>query len=264
VTDWRGRVAIVTGAASGIGRACAERILELDGSVVAVDLAPIQWLAARTDLAQRSRVVVGDVTDAALNARAVDIATEFGGVHALILNAGLASNGTIDGLDMATFDRVIDVNLRAVVLGVRAGLPALRRAQSPAIAVTASVSGLGGDPNLWAYNAAKGGVVNFVRAAALELGRQGIRINAVCPGPIHTGMTAAISQAPVHEELRRHIPLGRWGEPAEVAAVMVFLVSPAASFVNGAIVPVDGGVFAGSAQFTPWGETIHAPDRSSR
>ena len=261
MTTWRGRVAIVTGAASGIGRACAERILDLGGSVVAVDLAPMQWLAARTEIAPRSRAVVGDVTDAALNASAVEIASEFGGVHAMLLNAGLPANGAIDGLDMATFDRVIDVNLRAVVLGVRAGLPALRRAQHPAIAVTASVSGLGGDPGLWAYNAAKGGVVNFVRAAALELGRQGIRINAVCPGPIHTGMTAAISQSPVHEDLRRHIPLGRWGEPAEVAAVLEFLVSPAASFVNGAIVPVDGGVFAGSAQFTPWGESISSEPR---
>ena len=74
-------------------------------------------------------------------------------------------------------------------------------------------------------------------------------------------MTAAISQSPVHEDLRRHIPLGRWGEPAEVAAVLEFLVSPAASFVNGAIVPVDGGVFAGSAQFTPWGESISAEPR---
>jgi len=78
----------------------------------------------------------------------------------------------------------------------------------------------------------------------------------VCPGPIHTGMTTAILQTPVHEELRRHIPLGRWGEAEEVAAVLAFLASPIASFVNGAIVPVDGGVSAGSAQFTPWGPAI--------
>lgn len=106
---------------------------------------------------------------------------------------------------------------------------------------------------MWAYNAAKGGVVNFVRAAALELGREGIRVNAVCPGPTHTGMTAGVLQSSMHEELRRHIPLGRWGEAHEIAAVLTFLASPVASFVNGAIVPVDGGVFAGSAQFTPWG-----------
>ncbi len=139
------------------------------------------------------------------------------------------------------------------MLGVRAALPALRKADRPAVVVTASVSGLGGDPGLWAYNTAKGGVANFVRAAALELGREGIRINAVCPGPTHTGMTADIRQSPVYDELRRHIPLGRWGEPEEIAAVITFLGSPAASFVNGAMVPVDGGVFAGTGQFTGGG-----------
>jgi len=261
MSGWRGRVAVVTGAASGIGRACAQGILRDGGSIVAVDVVTPRWLDAAEPTSGHTRVVVGDVTDERVNARAVDAAGDLGGLHAMLLNAGLPSSGTIDGLDMATFDRVIDVNLRAVVLGVRAGLPALRRAESAAIAVTASVSGLGGDPGLWAYNAAKGGVVNFVRAAALELGRQGIRVNAVCPGPIHTGMTAALAQAPVHEDLRRHIPLGRWGEPDEVAAVLLFLASPAASFVNGAIVPVDGGVFAGSAQFTPWGDAIDAPQR---
>jgi NAD(P)-dependent dehydrogenase (short-subunit alcohol dehydrogenase family) len=252
--DWTGRVAVITGAGSGIGLAAARRVLALGGRVVAVDL-------EEKGLAQLEgagvRKLAGDVTQESTNAAAVALAQDLGGLHALVLNAGLPANGAIDQLDMATFDRVIAVNLRAAVLGVRAALPALRKAEAPAIAVTASVSGLGGDPGLWAYNAAKGGVVNFVRSAALELGKQGIRINAVCPGPTHTGMTTAILQAPpVHEELRRHIPLGRWGEAEEIAAVLVFLCSPAASFVNGAIVPVDGGVFAGTAQFTPWGSGL--------
>lgn len=249
--DWTGRVAIITGAGSGIGLATAKRVLALGGRVVAVDLEE-KGLASLGDGGVRK--IAGDVTLEATNAAAVAAAAELGGLNALILNAGLPSQGAIDQLDMATFDRVLAVNLRAAVLGVRAALPALRKADGPAIAVTASVSGLGGDPGLWAYNTAKGGVVNFVRSAALELGKQGIRVNAVCPGPTHTGMTAGIQQAPpVHEELRRHVPLGRWGEAEEIAAVLVFLTSPAASFVNGAIVPVDGGVFAGTAQFTPWG-----------
>jgi NAD(P)-dependent dehydrogenase (short-subunit alcohol dehydrogenase family) len=252
------RVAIVTGAASGIGRAASVRILEEGGRVVAVDQSEsaLAWLERADPERARTRLVVGDVTDAQTNARAVAAAESLGGLDAMLLNAGLPATGTIDSLDMATFDRVLAVNLRAVVLGVRAGLPALRKSNAPAIVVTASVSGLGGDPGMWAYNTAKGGVVNFVRAAALELGREGIRINAVCPGPIHTGMTQGLLQSPVHEELRRHIPLGRWGEAEEVAAVLTFLASPAASFVNGAIVPVDGGVTAGSAQFTPWGASI--------
>ena len=250
--DWTGRVAIITGAGSGIGLATAKRILALGGRVVAVDLEEkgLASLGGGTSV----RKIAGDVTLEGTNAAAVAAALELGGLNALILNAGLPAQGAIDQLDMATFDRVIAVNLRAVVLGVRAALPALRKGEAPAIAVTASVSGLGGDPGLWAYNTAKGGVVNFVRSAALELGKQGIRVNGVCPGPTHTGMTTGILQAPpVHEELRRHIPLGRWGEAEEIAAVLVFLTSPAASFVNGAIVPVDGGVFAGTGQFTPWG-----------
>jgi meso-butanediol dehydrogenase/(S,S)-butanediol dehydrogenase/diacetyl reductase len=250
--DWTGRIALITGAGSGIGLAAARRILALGGRVVAVDL-EAKALAALNGVAG-VRTVSGDVTLEATNEAAVAAAQELGGLNALLLNAGLPAQGAIDQLDLAVFDRVIAVNLRAVVLGVRASLPALRSADAPAIAVTASVSGLGGDPGLFAYNAAKGGVVNFVRSAALELGKQGIRVNAVCPGPTHTGMTTGIQQTPaVHEELRRHIPLGRWGEAEEIAAVLVFLTSPAASFVNGAIVPVDGGVFAGSAQFTPWG-----------
>lgn len=253
MSDWASRVAIVTGAASGIGRAATARILDQGGRVVAVDREALALDKLKDATRSDIRIVVGDVTLEETYARAIEAARELGGLNTMLLNAGSVVTGQIDSLDMAEFDRIVNVNLRAVVLGVRAGLPLLRAAVAPSIVVTASVSGLGGDPGMWAYNAAKGGVVNFVRAAALELGREGIRVNAVCPGPTHTGMTTGVLQSPMHEELRRHIPLGRWGEAHEIAAVLTFLASPAASFVNGAIVPVDGGVFAGTAQFTPWG-----------
>lgn len=251
--EWHGRAAIVTGAGSGIGRAAAEQLLDAGAGVVAVDLDAdaLAWAKGVAGVV----ALVGDVTREETNAEMVAAARgAFGHLHALVLNAGLPVSGALEQLPMESFDRVIAVNLRAVVLGLRAGLAELRKAEAASVVVTASVSGLGGDPGMWPYNAAKGGVVNLVRSCALDLARDGIRINAVCPGPIHTGMTKRIRQVEaVHEELRRHIPLGRWGEAPEVARVICFLASRAASFVTGAIVPVDGGVTANSGQFTPWG-----------
>ncbi|MFK8022967.1 MAG: SDR family NAD(P)-dependent oxidoreductase [Ilumatobacter sp.] len=248
------RVAIVTGAASGIGRAAVERFVAAGGSVVAVDRDAdhLDWVGAH-DEPSRIATVVGDVTSEATNAAAVVTALErFGRLDAAVFNAGVAMSGDLIGLSLDDFDRSIDVNVRAVVLGIRAVAPTMREQRAGRIVVTASTSGIAADPNMWAYNAAKGAAINLVRAAAIDLGPAGITVNAVCPGPTETSMTSRIQSVPeVYESLREVIPLQRWGTPDEVAAVIEFLSSPDASFVNGAVVPVDGGITASTGQFRP-------------
>jgi meso-butanediol dehydrogenase / (S,S)-butanediol dehydrogenase / diacetyl reductase len=247
-----GRVALVTGAASGIGRATARRLHAEGARVVAVDL-DTTGLAALADLDGVATMAV-DVTSPEDNARAVDLArSRFGGLDAACLNAGIAGQGPIDRGSMEDFDRMIDVNVRGVVLGIKACLPALESSPAGAVVVTGSVSGLFGDPGLWAYNASKGAVVNLVRSVALDIGHTGVRINAVCPGPVRTPMTAAMEGRSIGDAMRARIPLQRFGEPEEIAAVISFLASPDASFLTGAAVPVDGGVTAGTGQWATYG-----------
>ena len=241
-----GRVVWVTGAASGIGRATAETIVAEGGSVVADDLPGAEWSWVASDCIA---VHEGDVTSDESNDEAVALARErFGGIHGAVLNAGIAAGGDLVDGELDGFDRAMDVNVRGVLLGVRAAARAMEAGS--AITVTASISGLRADPGMWAYNASKGAVVNLVRAASLELARRGIRINAVCPGPVETGMTAALGAAG-RDAIAKHIPLQRWGAPEEIAAAHSFLVSPRASFITGTTLCVDGGVDANNGQFPP-------------
>jgi NAD(P)-dependent dehydrogenase (short-subunit alcohol dehydrogenase family) len=244
---------MVTGAAQGVGRATVERLAKHGWSVVAADLNEelLGWAADRGDVA----ACVADISTEEGNQSIVDLAeSQFGRLDAAILNAGISISGPIDTLEMEAFDRLIAVNLRGPVLGVRASLPALRRAGGGAIAITASGYALGGDTGFWAYAAAKHGLLGLVRSVAREIAVEGIRINAACPSAIRgTGLSGPIEvTAPeVFKMIAEAIPLQRWCEPDEVASVLEFLVSDESSFVNGVALPVDGGALTGVGLLGP-------------
>ena len=245
------RVAVITGAASGIGRATVELFSERGCAVVAVDLRAeaLGWADGLDHVA----TLVGDVSQDSTSATAVHMALQtWGRLDVAVLNAGTVGSPGIeaDGA-IERFDEVIAVNLRSVALGIRHCAPAIRETGSDgAIVATASTSGLGGDPGNWAYNASKAGVINLVRAAALDYAVQGIRINAVAPGPTDTGMTQGLQRLPdMYRAMARRVPLQRWGHASELAEAIWFLSSPAASFITGVTLPVDGGLSASAGHF---------------
>ena len=251
--DQSGLVAVITGAAGGIGWATAELLVSRGWRVMAVDrdAAKLGWAKGQPDLA----TFVADIASEADNRRIIAAAEEaFGGIDAVILNAALSLNGGIEDFPMEDFDRLIAVNLRGTVLGIRAAIPALRRRGGGSIVVTSSTHGLAGDNGFWAYSASKHALLGVVKSVARELGWEKIRVNAVCPGPTRaTGLSHDFEvQAPdVVHALSRLVPVQRWGEPHEIAEALAFLAAPAASFVTGTALTVDGGAITGSGSLPP-------------
>jgi meso-butanediol dehydrogenase/(S,S)-butanediol dehydrogenase/diacetyl reductase len=245
-----GKVVIVTGAGSGIGAATARRFSSAGARVVLNDRArePLEAVAAGLH-PERTALHAGDVSDqAAAEALAAVAVERFGRLDILVNNAGVVPTGSILEASVADWRKVMAVDVDGVFFCTRAALPHLLRVGGNIVNVS-SVSGLGGDWNMSFYNAAKGAVSNFTRALALELGAKGVRVNAVNPGLTFTGLTQDIKRAPdLMDRFAERIPLGRGGEPEEVADVIAFLASDAARYVTGVNLPVDGGLTASNGQ----------------
>ncbi len=247
-----GKIVLVTGAASGMGRATAH-VFSREGARVAVtDVRAEDAEAVAADIRAEGGEARGwafDVGDAEVIERLVpEIAGHFGGLDVVVNNAGVSGFRRIDdpGYE-AEWQRMLPILLTAHPRIIRAALPFLRRSQSPRIVNIASTEALGATALDSIYAAAKAGVTGLTRALAVELGREGITVNCICPGPILTGMTAGIPDEHKTIFAKRRTALGRYGLPAEVAHITLSLCLPAASYITGVTIPVDGGLMARNA-----------------
>lgn len=256
MTRLAGKVALVTGAGSGLGRAVAVRFAAEGAKVVVTDVDEARGAAVAREIGASAAFIRVDHTSTEQDDRAVAFAVEtFGGLDIVHNNAGGPFTGPFEDVDDATLERVLRVNLFGVMQMTRAALPHLRASakRNPAGAAllfTSSLQGLKAKPNFSLYTVAKHGIVGLVRSLALELAPQNIRVNALCPTVVATPMLEAFlpGMAGDHDEamkrFRATIPLARMPEPEDVAAAALFLVSDEARMITGVALPVDGGQMA--------------------
>ena len=247
------RTAVVTGAARGIGRAIAERLGAAGAYTICADrdLAELEQVAAAIEAAGgRVQALSCDVSDPDDVEQLMAAAEEHGGPNALVSNAAIQYERTIEDTPPDDWDRVMGINLKGVYLCARAAIPRMRRLGGGSIVNMASVNGFWVEPQLGAYCTAKGGVINLTRTIALDFGRDGIRCNCICPGYIDTGMAQRYFEVQddpdaARAEAGRLHALGRIGRPEEIAAMALFLCSDESSFCTAQPFIVDGGLSAG-------------------
>ena len=232
------KVVLITGASSGIGKSIGEFLLKKKFKVYGTSRNPSKYLNTKIELIKSNINSVDDIDNCVKY-----ILMKEGTLDVLINNAGIAIPVSIDDKNYEeSWDRTFDVLLKGQVNLIRASLPFMLKSSCARIVNISSTEGMGATPRQSPYTAAKHGVIGLTRSLATELGSQGITVNCICPGPIRTAMTAGIPEE--HKEIysRRRVPLKRYGEPEEVAHMTLSLCLPAASFVNGAVLPVDGGL----------------------
>ena len=247
-----GKTAFITGAASGIGAACALRFAREGAKLAGFDLKQAfdgDWAEA-VKQAPDSSFATGDVrSDDSLGAAVSAAQQRFGSIDVLVNSAGVAGGGPVHLVEPEDWQRVIDINLGGTFLACRRVIPGMLEAGGGSIINLASVEGIEGFESGSAYNASKGAVMLLTRNMAIDYGRRGIRVNAICPGFIDTPMFQSVLGTPeaaaLREDIREAHQLGRFGKPVEIANAALFLASDEASFVTGHALVVDGGYTAG-------------------
>lgn len=246
--DCDGKVAVVTGAAMGIGKACAEALVAQGAKVVLADIDPVIGQASADALGDAGRFIHVDVRQMdqmqAMGALAMEA---FGGIDILVNNAARALGGVVDEIEEEDWQTVIDTNLNSVWRGMKVCVPEMRKRGGGSIVNMSSVQGLIGFKAWPAYAAAKGGINALTKQSAVDLAPHGIRVNAIAPGTIMTPLNEKLfddleDPSELIDTWNKAHPIGRFGEASEVADLAVFLASDKASFITGEIIRVDGGL----------------------